>query len=307
VVEHVAPEERIEDLEAAHAKRHGSPRASSSCTSMRTAGSSPAVPERCPRRPRASGRQPWSSPNEISPGPISTRSPSMVTTYQRPESGTIHCGFGFSCHSPTQPTGSTLRFTVATPRCTSSCHCGAAPGIAFIVKRSRWQRFWWLTPFASTHTCQYGMRGLMSMGFDRVGTARGEGMREHVRERCGMRAQHHEEEPTRQPQVLEEVPEMRAARARVVGPEIRIFPEGVVEERGHHAEEREHRRGKAIVPVEDDAEWVDGLDDDGARQQRGTAGHEARARLLERGLPVHHLVERAEREQHDEEEPRSER
>ncbi len=50
-------------------------------------------------------RQFWSPPKEISPGPISTRVPSIDSTNQRPDSGTIHCGLGFSCQAPIQPTG----------------------------------------------------------------------------------------------------------------------------------------------------------------------------------------------------------
>src|SRR5262249_45159378 len=52
------------------------------------------------------------SPNEISPGPISTRTPSIDSTNQRPDKGMIHCGRGFSCQSPIQPTGSTVTNTV---------------------------------------------------------------------------------------------------------------------------------------------------------------------------------------------------
>src|SRR6267378_2965846 len=49
-----------------------------------TAGSSPTTPERWPFRPPASFAF-WSAPNEISPGPISTRCPSMDWTNQRPD------------------------------------------------------------------------------------------------------------------------------------------------------------------------------------------------------------------------------
>ena len=101
----------IADLEAFH----GSPdrqacamvAGDSSCTIMRTADLLPTVPERWPRLP-LTGRVFLSSPNEISPGPISTRCPSIDLTNQRPDNDTIDRGFGFSCQSPIQPTGSTV-------------------------------------------------------------------------------------------------------------------------------------------------------------------------------------------------------
>ncbi|WP_353890161.1 CxxxxCH/CxxCH domain-containing protein [uncultured Methylobacterium sp.] len=52
----------------------------------------------------------------------------MVSTNQRPESTAIHCGFGFSCHSPTQPTGRTVKVTPAWLGSILSFHCGATPG-----------------------------------------------------------------------------------------------------------------------------------------------------------------------------------
>src|SRR5262249_23012138 len=90
-----------------------------------TAGSSPTTPERWPFRPPASLAF-WSAPNEISPGPISTRCPSMDSMNQRPDRGRIHCGFGFSCHSPTQPAGSTVIITVTSALVLCPCHCGCA-------------------------------------------------------------------------------------------------------------------------------------------------------------------------------------
>src|SRR5215213_5762808 len=63
----------------------------------------------------------------MSPGPISTRVPSCVSKNQRPASGVTHCGFGLSCHSPTQPLGSTANFTAAISPAQLRIHCGAAP------------------------------------------------------------------------------------------------------------------------------------------------------------------------------------
>jgi hypothetical protein len=118
----------------------------SSCTIRFTEGWLPTVPDRCPFRPRASGLQFWSPPNDSSPGPISTRLPSIVSTNQRPESGTIHWGFGFSCHSPTQPTGWTTITTVVPGALCLSSHEGAAPGeMLWSLKALSSQRFWWLT------------------------------------------------------------------------------------------------------------------------------------------------------------------
>src|SRR5215469_15426722 len=57
--------------------------------SRSTAGSSPTTPERWPFRPLPSLAF-WSAPNAISPGPISTRCPSMDSTNQRPDKGRIH-------------------------------------------------------------------------------------------------------------------------------------------------------------------------------------------------------------------------
>ena len=82
-------------------------------TRSSTQGSAPICPERCPRPP-SMARVSISCPQWISPGPISTREPSCVSMNQRPDSGTTHCGFGLSCHSPTQPTGRTVKKTAAT-------------------------------------------------------------------------------------------------------------------------------------------------------------------------------------------------
>ena len=102
-----------------------------SCTVISTAGWSPIVPERCPFRPSAPFVQPWSSPNENSPGPCSTRVPSMLSSHQRPDSTTIHCGAGFSCQSPTQPTGWTVTTTVEDCSGCLLFHCGSAPPTPF--------------------------------------------------------------------------------------------------------------------------------------------------------------------------------
>jgi len=131
----------------------------STCTIIVTQGWSPTVPERWPLRPWASGFVFWSFPNDSSPGPISTRVPSMVSTNQRPESGTIHCGFGFSCHSPTQSTGRTMTITWVPGLLSRSTQDDAAPfDMLSNLKSLSSQRSWWLTPFSSVQTCQYGIR-----------------------------------------------------------------------------------------------------------------------------------------------------
>ena len=79
-------------------------------------------PSRCSPGPRRS---------ENSPGPCSIRVPSMLSIHQRPDSTTIHCGAGFSCQSPTQPTGCTVKTTVPRLRACLSFHCGAAPPTCF--------------------------------------------------------------------------------------------------------------------------------------------------------------------------------
>ena len=67
----------------------------------------------------------------------------------------IHCGFGFSCHSPTQPTGWTTTSTVAPGVLCLSIHDGAAPSeMLCSLNALISQRFWWLTPFSSVQTCQ---------------------------------------------------------------------------------------------------------------------------------------------------------
>src|ERR1051326_7718597 len=113
----------------AHLNRQGdaSGGGASNCTIMSTAGSSPTVPERCPCLPPRL-RVFLSSPKDISPGPISTRWPSIDTTNQRPDNGMSHCGYGFSCQSPIQPAGSTVMKTVAGTLVLAPIHCGAACG-----------------------------------------------------------------------------------------------------------------------------------------------------------------------------------
>jgi hypothetical protein len=125
-----------------------------SCTVISTAGWSPIVPERWPLRPCESALQFWSSPKDISPGPNSTRVPSIASTHQRPESGTIHCGAGFSCQSPTQPTGCTVKTTVDSPRGCWLFHCGSASPTPLKVEILEHALVWWLTPSSSVQRCQ---------------------------------------------------------------------------------------------------------------------------------------------------------
>ncbi|RYB03302.1 CxxxxCH/CxxCH domain-containing protein [Lichenibacterium ramalinae] len=109
-------------------------------------GWSPTVPDRCPLPPRVF----WSSPIISSPGPISTRWPSMVSTNHRPVRMAIHCGLGFSCHSPTQPTGRTVKVTPAWHGSILSFHCGATSGLTPLnAKAPSSNRSWRLTPSAS--------------------------------------------------------------------------------------------------------------------------------------------------------------
>ena len=74
----------------------------------------------------------------------------MVSTYHRPDSGTIHCGFGFSCQVPTHPTGWTLTRTLAGEAPRMSFHCGAAPPMLCWRNAVNGQRIWRLIPCRST-------------------------------------------------------------------------------------------------------------------------------------------------------------
>ena len=79
----------------------------------------------------------------------------MLSIHQRPDSTTIHCGAGFSCHSPIQPTGCTVNTGVAD---TVSCllfHCGSAGPTPFSRNSGRAHSVWWLTPSLSVQRCQY--------------------------------------------------------------------------------------------------------------------------------------------------------
>src|SRR5471032_474506 len=111
------------DAHGAHRNSQGEVGAGmlSNCMTISTAGASPIVPERWPRLPPTS-RQFWSPPKERSPGPISTRVPSIDSTNHRPERGMIHCGLGFSCHVPTQPMGCTVTIVVIAPLIFLLCH-----------------------------------------------------------------------------------------------------------------------------------------------------------------------------------------
>ena len=74
----------------------------------------------------------------------------MVSTNQRPVRMAIHCGLGFSCHSPTQPTGSTVKVTPAVDGSMRSFHCGATPGPTPLSSNAASLNFSWrLTPSAS--------------------------------------------------------------------------------------------------------------------------------------------------------------
>ena len=161
VGQHVRRESAVDDLEAAHAvtvaewQGAARPARRAAAPSSDAPGSSPTVPERWPLRP---------SRRRCSPGPRRTRTrpaPSRCACRPspRPTSGptaaTIHCGAGFSCQSPTQPTGCTVNTTVASPRACLSFHCGsAAPTLLAARRRVSAQRRWWLTPSASVQRCQ---------------------------------------------------------------------------------------------------------------------------------------------------------
>jgi hypothetical protein len=71
---------------------------------------------------------------------------------QWPDSGTTHCGFGLSCHSPTQPTGRTVKNTATTSPGICRIHIGAAcPPTLFISNPSSAQFARPLVPFGALH------------------------------------------------------------------------------------------------------------------------------------------------------------
>jgi hypothetical protein len=76
------------------------------------------------------------------------------------EIGIIHCGFGFSCHSPTQPTGRTMTIMWVPELLSRSIQDDSAPfDMLSNLKSLSSQRSWRLTPFSSVQTCQYGTLG----------------------------------------------------------------------------------------------------------------------------------------------------
>ena len=123
------------DLEIVHGKSSENGRVDGPEERAIARSSAPLAPRRwCPRRwPLLPARavQFWSSPSENSPAPCSMRVPSIASIHHRPDSTTIHCGAGFSCHSPTQPTGWTVNTTVASERACALFHCADAPPICF--------------------------------------------------------------------------------------------------------------------------------------------------------------------------------
>ena len=78
----------------------------------------------------------------------------MLSIHQRPDSTTIHCGAGFSCQSPTQPTGCTVTTTVEEWVSCLLFHCGSAPPTPFSSNSVSAHCAWWLTPFSSVQRCQ---------------------------------------------------------------------------------------------------------------------------------------------------------
>jgi hypothetical protein len=127
--------------------------------SISTAGSPSSDPERCPFFPLII-LQPWSPPKESSPGPISTRVLSIVSTYHRPEIGTIHCGAGFSCQSPSTPGGSVRNNTLAGRLLVMHCQTIADPGLTVLsLLEGNDAMLWRLTPFSSRQTFQKGIWG----------------------------------------------------------------------------------------------------------------------------------------------------
>jgi len=69
------------------------------------------------------------------------------------------------------------------------------------------------------------------------------------------------------------------------------------QQRGDHAKPRQHEGGRTIVPSAHDARGCQQFDADREYEQRARQKH--CARLAHRGGPIDDLVERAEREQHD--------
>ncbi len=132
---------------------------SSTCTSIKTAASLPTDQERCPRWPFFS-RVPWSPPKDSSPGPISTTWPSRVSTDHLPDSGMIHWGAGFSCHSPIKPGDNTRVISDDCPLYWLPTQIADAPSVNF---SSRWSLsfclLWWLMPSESVHTRQESIVG----------------------------------------------------------------------------------------------------------------------------------------------------
>src|SRR6185437_14622734 len=121
------------------------------------------------------------------------------------------------------------------------------------------------------------------------------------------RTLHHQQQAADQSKVLQEIPEMAAALAVARCPEIGEFPERVVQHRGYRAETGENQRSELIVPACYDAHGGCQLDHDRDDDERRTAGNERRICLLQRVFPEHDLVQRAEREQHDQANARDQR
>jgi hypothetical protein len=70
---------------------------------------------------------------------------------QRPDSGTTHCDFGLSCHSPTQPTGRTVKKTAATSPGICRIHIGATWPPTLFISNPPSAQLATLVPFGAVH------------------------------------------------------------------------------------------------------------------------------------------------------------
>ena len=133
-----------------HGRRTGG---TCSCTVISTAGSSPIVPERWPLRPSAPAATLVLAEGQLARPHLDPRAVHR-STHQRPESGTIHCGAGFSCQSPTQPTGCTVNTVGRLAARLLLFHCGSAAPTPLSSNSGQLAACWWLTPSSSVHRCQ---------------------------------------------------------------------------------------------------------------------------------------------------------
>jgi hypothetical protein len=90
---------------------------------------------------------------------------------------------------------------------------------------------------------------------------------------------------------------MLQSRAFLEPPEICKPPELMKQQRGNHAKSGQHESGRTVMPSAHDARGRQQFDAD--REHEHRARQKDAAGLAQRRGPVDDLVERAEREQHD--------